>query len=908
MIHQTMMGMLLQFLYALFGVLTAVVLVQAQDQSGFTSIDCGLPEASSYNEKTTGIFYISDAKFIDAGVSKSISPAQKSTHLQQLAYVRSFPSGERNCYRINVTSGTKYLIRATFFYGNYDGLNQPPQFDLHLGANIWDTVNFPNASLSEISEIIHTPSLDYIQPCLVNTGKGTPFISAIELRTLNNAFYVTASAESLAYYQRYDLGSITNLGYRYNYDVYDRIWVPHGLNQWTQLSSTLHLLDIFQNDYKLPEVVMSTAATPINASAPFQFYWGPDNVDDKFYIYMHFSEVEILAENETRTFNIFMNGKLFYGPLTPGYLTTNTIYAKSALTGATRYLFSLAKTGTSTLPPIINAMEIYKVIDFPQSETEQDDVDAITNIKNAYGVNRNWQGDPCGPVAYIWEGLNCSYDNTPRITSLNLSSSGLTGQISSFISELTMLQYLDLSNNSLSGSLPDFLTQLQSLKVLNLVNNNLTGPVPGGLVERSKEGSLSLSLGQNPNLCESDPCIQQSNNKQPDAANQNKNKNNIVIPAATSVAGILVLVIIVVTAIICGLKRRKPQASVNIDVQTNTPSGSQFASKQRQYSFNELVKITDDFTRILGRGAFGKVYHGIIDDTQVAVKMLSPSAVRGYEQFLAEAMAIELQVKLLMRVHHRNLTSLVGYCNEENNMGLIYEYMANGNLDEILSGKSSRAKFLTWEDRLQIALDAAQGLEYLHNGCKPPIIHRDVKCANILLNENFQAKLADFGLSKSFPTDGGSYMSTVVAGTPGYLDPEYSISSRLTEKSDVYSFGVVLLEMVTGKPAIAKTPEKTHISQWVKFMLPNGDIKNIADSRLQEDFDTSSVWRVVEIGMASVSISPVKRPSMSNIVNELKECLTTELARKYSGRDTENNDSIELVTLNFTTELGPPAR
>ncbi|XP_028195801.1 probable LRR receptor-like serine/threonine-protein kinase At1g05700 [Glycine soja] len=237
---------------------------------------------------------------------------------------------------------------------------------------------------------------------------------------------------------------------------------------------------------------MSTAATPINASAPFQFYWGPDNVDDKFYIYMHFSEVEILAENETRTFNIFMNGKLFYGPLTPGYLTTNTIYAKSALTGATRYLFSLAKTGTSTLPPIINAMEIYKVIDFPQSETEQDDVDAITNIKNAYGVDRNWQGDPCGPVAYIWEGLNCSYDNTPRITSLNLSSSGLTGQISSFISELTMLQYLDLSNNSLSGSLPDFLTQLQSLKVLNLVNNNLTGPVPGGLVERSKEGSLSL--------------------------------------------------------------------------------------------------------------------------------------------------------------------------------------------------------------------------------------------------------------------------------------------------------------------------------------------------------------------------------------------------------------------------------
>ncbi|KAL5176340.1 putative leucine-rich repeat receptor-like protein kinase [Glycine soja] len=460
-------------------------------------------KGNGYTEKTTSIFYISDAKFIDAGVSKSISPAEKSTHLQQLAYVRSFPSGERNCYRINVTSGTKYLIRATFFYGNYDGLNQPPQFDLHLGPNLWDTVSFPNASLSEISEIIYTPSLDYIHPCLVNKGQGAPFISTIELRTLKNASYVTASAESLAYYRRYDLGSITNLVYRYNYDVYDRIWVPHGFNQWTQLSSTLNL-DIFQNDYKLPEVVMSTAATPINASAPFQFYWDPDNVNEKFYIYMHFNEVKILAENETRTFNIFMNGKLFYGPLTPGYLTTNIIYSTSALTGATRYLFSLAKTGTSTLPPIMNAMEIYKVIDFAQSETEQDDVDAITNIKNAYGVDRNWQGDPCGPVAYIWEGLNCSYDNTPRITSL------------------------DLSNNSLSGSVPDFLTQLQSLKVLNLAKNNLTGPVPGGLVERSKQGSLSLSLDQNPNLCESDPCIQQTNNKQPDG-DQQKNKSNIVI-------------------------------------------------------------------------------------------------------------------------------------------------------------------------------------------------------------------------------------------------------------------------------------------------------------------------------------------------------------------------------------------
>jgi hypothetical protein len=165
----------------------------------------------------TDINYISDAKFIDTGVSKSISPAQMITHQQQLHFVRSFPSGVRNCYRINVNIGTQYLIRATFFYGNYDGLSKPPQFELHFGVNVWDTVKFPNASRTIMSEIIYIPSKDYIQPCLVNTGKGTPFISAIELRPLNNNSYVN-NAESdkpvLSLFMRYDLGSITNLEYR----------------------------------------------------------------------------------------------------------------------------------------------------------------------------------------------------------------------------------------------------------------------------------------------------------------------------------------------------------------------------------------------------------------------------------------------------------------------------------------------------------------------------------------------------------------------------------------------------------------------------------------------------------------------------------------------------------------------
>ena len=184
--------------------------------SGFISIDCGgLPENSNYSEKDTGINYISDAQFINTGVSKRL-PLTNIIIKQELEYVRSFPSGVRNCYRINVTSGNKYLIRASFYYGNYDGLNKPPQFDLHFGANVWDTVKFTNASGLTLKEIIYTPSQDYIQPCLVKTENGIPFISVIELRTLNNTAYVTHSAKSsvLSYFFRSDMGSITNSQYR----------------------------------------------------------------------------------------------------------------------------------------------------------------------------------------------------------------------------------------------------------------------------------------------------------------------------------------------------------------------------------------------------------------------------------------------------------------------------------------------------------------------------------------------------------------------------------------------------------------------------------------------------------------------------------------------------------------------
>ncbi|AET01539.2 putative transferase, protein kinase RLK-Pelle-LRR-I-1 family [Medicago truncatula] len=872
---QTVIGMLLHFLLVLFGVLAILVLIQAQDQSGFISIDCGLSELSSYSETDTGINYISDAKFIDSGVSKRIPPTEIIVK-QQLEHVRSFPSGVRNCYRINVTSDTKYLIRASFYYGNYDDLNEPPQFDLHFGANVWDTVKFTNLSLIATSEIIYTPSQDYIQPCLVNTGNGTPFISSIELRTLNNTAYVTNSTKTvLSNFLRFDIGSITNIEYRYKDDVFDRVWFPYEVD-WARLNTSLNNNDLVQNDYEPPRIVMSTAATPVNASAPMQFHWSVDNENDQYYAYFHFNEVEKLAENETRSFNITVNGDFLFGPEIPVHQAVHTIVSTKPLTGAARYLFSLLKTENSTLPPILNAYEVYKVMDFPQSETEQDDVDTITNIKKAYGVARNWQGDPCGPVNYMWEGLNCSIDdanNPPRITSLNLSSSGLTGEIASFISKLAMLEYLDLSNNSLNGPIPDFLIQLRSLKVLNVGKNNLTGLVPSGLLERSKTGSLSLSVDDdNLGLC-----------------TMNCKKKNIAVPLVASFSALVVIVLISLGLWI--LRRQKV-----VVTSSNSKERGSMKSKHQRFSYTEILNITDNFKTTIGEGGFGKVYFGILQDqTQVAVKRLSPSSMQGYKEFQSEA-------QLLMIVHHRNLVSLIGYCDEGEIKALIYEYMANGNLQQHLFVENST--ILNWNERLKIAVDAAHGLDYLHNGCKPPIMHRDLKPSNILLDENLHAKIADFGLSRAFGNDDDSHVSTRPAGTIGYADPEYQRTGNTNKKNDIYSFGIILFELITGKKAMVRASgENIHILQWVISLVKGGDIRNIVDTRLQGEFSISSAWKVVEIAMSCVSQTTAERPGISQISTELKECLSLDMVQRNNGSTSARDELVSVATVSVSTFL-----
>ncbi|CAN6564487.1 unnamed protein product [Malus baccata var. baccata] len=804
--------------------------VRAQRRIDFISIDCGSP-SKLYEDTDTNITYSPDGDYIDTGIKQNISSEfsyPKNPNLPfPLSDLRSFPQGNKNCYALKpeAGNGSLNLIRATFLYGNYDGENKLPEFDLYLGVNFWSTVRFENASDIVTKEILGFAESNTVDICLINKGLGTPFISALEFRPLNSSTYGTefGTSASLVLIERLDIGQGNGTG-RYGDDVYDRIWSRHISPSWDPVS-TSSSITTYENGYRVPLEVIRTAATPQNASEPLDLYWNTIDMNAQFYVFMYFAEVEKLEKNQSRKFNISWNGSPLFGPFTPRYLQADVISNSRALVGKDHEI-SLHKTEDSSLPPILNAVEVFQVMQLVESPTYGEDADAITDVKTTYQIKKIWAGDPCGPRNFSWEGLECNYSiSLPRIISL------------------------DLSNNNLTGPVPQFLEELKSLTLLNLKGNQLSGSVPNALHERSEAGLLVLSVDTK-NLCGSGSC---------------KKKKKIVAPIVASLVAALAVVIVLM---LVWKLRRKRESGTEAEPFNKTA----IASKKCQFTHEEVLDITKNLQTSIGKGGFGTVYHGCMKDgTQVAVKMLSASSTQGPREFQTEA-------ELLMRIHHRNLASFIGYCDDANNLALIYEYMANGNLKNYLSD-AERSSQMTWEMRLHIAIDAAQGLEYLHHGCKPPIVHRDVKTANILLSENLEAKIADFGLSKVFASDIETQVVSTVMGTAGYLDPEYYNCQRLNEKSDVYSFGVVLLELITGQPAVIKSDEVIHIVTWVSSELEKRELKSVVDQRMQGEFDEHSVWKALEIAMACTTSTSQHRVTMDVVLSELKYCLEMELSR-----------------------------
>uniref|UniRef100_A0A8R7JVU9 non-specific serine/threonine protein kinase n=1 Tax=Triticum urartu TaxID=4572 RepID=A0A8R7JVU9_TRIUA len=721
---------------------------------------------------------------------------------------------------------------------------------------------------AEVEAIVVVPH-DLVQVCLVNTGGGTPFISGLELRPLKMSLYPQATAElGLFLLARTNFGAINETIIRFPDDPYDRIWDTWSRpTVWREMSTT-EKVDGFDNgNFEVPMKVMQMAITPLNASENIKVYWlaepQPNNPLPGYLGVFHFAELELLDGNTSRQFHINLNDQPLSSlrAVTPAYHSITTIYNEFTNPRESRYNISIKATANSTLPPIINAYEVFSVFTTTNVGTESQDASAAMAIKANYQVRKNWMGDPCFPKTMMWDRLNCSYAaaKPPRITSINLSSSGLNGDISSSFANLKALQYLNLSNNNLTGAIPDALSQLQSLTDIDLSGNQLNGSIPSGLLKRIQDGSLNLRHGNNPNLCIGDNSCQLA------AKTKSKLAIYIILPL------LVILVIVSVVVLVFFFQRRRKQQQVSTS--HGGASDSLWLVENRRFTYRELEMITNGFERVLGQGGFGRVYDGFLEDgTQVAVKLWSHSSKQGVKEFLTEA-------QILTRIHHKNLVTMIGYCKDGEYMALVYEYMSQGTLQEHIAGSE---RSLHWRQRLRIALESAQGLEYLHKGCNPPLIHRDVKATNILLNARLEAKIADFGLSKAFDHHNGNYISTnTIVGTPGYVDPEYQATVQPTTKSDVYSFGVVLLELVTGKPAILSEPEPMNIIHWVRQRLARGNMEGVVDTRMHGGYNINAVWKVAEIALKCTAQESAQRPTIADVVVQLQECLELEEGRTH---------------------------
>ncbi|XP_054802037.1 proline-rich receptor-like protein kinase PERK3 isoform X1 [Prosopis cineraria] len=342
-------------------------------------------------------------------------------------------------------------------------------------------------------------------------------------------------------------------------------------------------------------------------------------------------------------------------------------------------------------------------------------------------------------------------------------------------------------------------------------------------------------------------------------------------------AGILFIAITSVL-VLCLCRLRPKTKGPSIDTEKPRTEGAVSAAgsfphptSTRFIAYEELKEATNNFeaASLLGEGGFGRVFKGVLNDgTTVAIKRLTNGGQQGDKEFLVE-------VEMLSRLHHRNLVKLVGYySNRDSSQNLLcYELVPNGSLEAWLHGPLGINCPLDWDTRMKIALDAARGLAYLHEDSQPCVIHRDFKASNILLENNFHAKVADFGLAKQAPEGRANYLSTRVMGTFGYVAPEYAMTGHLLVKSDVYSYGVVLLELLTGRKPVdmAQPAGQENLVTWARPILRDKDrLEELADPRLGGKYPKEDFVRVCTIAAACVAPEASQRPTMGEVVQSLK--------------------------------------
>ncbi|KAF7818578.1 putative LRR receptor-like serine/threonine-protein kinase [Senna tora] len=877
----------LLLIFSLPYILLLLSCLSSAQKPGFVSLDCGGKEKFS---DELGLDWSPDDK-LTYGETSTISVANETR--KQYTTLRHFPADSRKyCYTLDVVSRTRYLLRASFLYGNFDNNNVYPKFDLSFGATHWCTIVISDANTIEMRELIFLATSSKVNVCLSNATTGQPFISTLELRQFNGSVYYTQFEEQfyLSVSARINFGAESDAPIRYPDDPFDRIWESDSVKKanylvdvavGTEKISTNLPVDV-NSDEMPPVKVMQTAVVGTNGSLTYRL--NLDGFPGTGWAFTYFAEIEDLGPEESRKFrlvlpgqpdiskavvNIEENAQGKYRLYEPGFTNLSLPFVLS---------FRFGKTSDSSRGPLVNALEINKYL-----EKNDGSVDgaAISEVISHYSADWAQEGgDPCLPVPWSW--VHCSSDPQPRLVSILLSSKNLTGNVPLDITKLTGLVELWLDGNMLTGSIPDF-TGCMDLKIIHLENNRLTGEIPSSLANLPNLRELyvqnNMLSGTVPSGLQSkDLVLNYSGNINLHKGSSKKSHMFVIIGSSIGAA-----VLLIATIASCLLASSKNDAPAEV---------------AHCFSFSEIENATNNFEKKIGAGGFGVVYYGVLKDgKEIAVKVLINNSYQGKREFSNE-------VTLLSRIHHRNLVQLLGYCREEGSSMLIYEFMHNGTLKEHLYGPLTHGRSINWIKRLEIAEDSAKGIEYLHTGCVPAVIHRDLKSSNILLDRQMRAKVSDFGLSK-LAVDGVSHVSSIVRGTVGYLDPEYYISQQLTDKSDVYSFGVILLELISGQEAISNESfgaNCRNIVQWAKLHIESGDIQGIIDPSLRSDYDLQSMWKIAEKALMCVQPHGHMRPSISEVLKEIQDAISIERATETIREG--NSDEMSRQSIHSSMNMG----
>lgn len=509
-------------------------------------------------------------------------------------------------------------------------------------------------------------------------------------------------------------------------------------------------------------------------------------------------------------------------------------------------------------------------------------VDLLRSLNDSNNKITNWNYffvSPCsgwsqvtcsdGHVTYLslgWIGfsgtLSPSISRLKFLNSLELQENNMSGTLPDYLSSLVYLQTLDLSHNKFHGHIPPSWAQLSNLKHLDLSSNNLSGTIPPQLfsIETFNFTGTNLACGAGFKR----PCVSSSSGQ----VATRRTKVELAILSASCGAFFLLLMGTAFTYWRHQMHNKSNHEQF-VDVAGEDECKISLGQVKR-FSWREIQIATNDFSdnNVIGQGGFGKVYRGkLTDNSDVAIKRLFDCHNPGGEaSFLREIQLISVAV-------HRNLLRLIGFCTTETERILVYPYMRNLSVAHCLRELKPGEEGLDWPTRKRVAFGTAHGLEYLHEHCNPKIIHRDLKAANILLDDNLEPVLGDFGLARLVDTE-LTHVTTQVRGTMGHIAPEYLSTGKSSEKNDVFGYGVALLELVTGQRAIdfSRLEEEEDVllvDHMKKLLREKRELHNIVDKNLKV-YDPKEVEMIVQVALLCTQNAPEDRPRMAQVVKMLK--------------------------------------